>query len=531
MEKENDKIDLGRYINALKKKWYWGVAFFVVVMGLAVTYAVIKMPQFESYSMLLIEDNSDSGGQSLRGGMAGMMRAFSIGGFGKTSADNELLILKSHATKKTLSKRLALNRTYVERSGLCKTFLYKNSPIMVDAPEQLFDTLQAAFKISVKIKGDKVDLSASKGRLGKTLASKKDVELPCVFETPYGNFQILKTSFYDNNKTTTIDVNIAGDDIIATSLDEDVLSVDFRNKKADVLELIILDVSKERGCDILNTLMAIYNERRNERRNETATVEVAFLNDRIADLGAQLMESEQKVTSFKKDNNLIDLGVEATYLLEQDKTAGLTTVKMDVEKTLLEEVLNQLKDPSKKYTLIPMAETLGDGGAVSVITNYNELVMRRMRVSKSAKEDNVVLKSINDQIDALHTAAIENVERALDNLRVKYASVVREQNKQKGKLTSLPEYEQEYIDLKRDREMKNALYVFLLEKRESALLKQNNAQELGFVIEPAYSAIKPYMKKIIIILVAGGVVGLLGGLILSLILGLRKRVSISKDAE
>ena len=170
-----------------------------------------------------------------------------------------------------------------------------------------------------------------------------------------------------------------------------------------------------------------------------------------------------------------------------------------------------------------MAETLGDGGAASVIGNYNALILKRLEVSKSAKADNIVLKSLTDQIDALRETAIENVNRTLDNLQIKYSTINKENSKYKGRLNTLPKYEQEYIDLMRDKELKNALYMFLLEKRENAMLKLNNTQELGFVFEPAYSAIKPNIMSKIYIVLFGIVFGLIGGLFIGIYAGRRKR--------
>lgn len=519
---ENDKIDLRKYIVALKRGWIWGLIVFILIMSLAITYCIIKMPQYDSYAMMLIEDDSDKGSRVMGGGMASLMRTFSIGGFGSSSIDNELVIVKSNAVKKAVSSRLGLNRTYVEKKGLKKEFLYKNSPVLVEAPNQLFDTLQTSFKIRVEMKGNKVDISVSKGRFRGSLASKECTELPCSFETPYGTFQIIKTDFYKSGENRTIDVMISGDDIIAAGLDEDVLSVDYRNKKADIVELKILDVSKERGQDILNALMSLYNEKRKGRRNETATAEVEFLDERIAQLGVQLNVAENKVASFKSGNNLIDIGTEASLLIHQNKRTDEEIISMNIQRSMLNDILEQLNNPEKKYSLIPMAETLGDGGAASVIGNYNALILKRLDVSKSAKSDNVVLKSLTDQIDALRETAIENVNRTLDNLQIKYSSASKENSKYKGRLNTLPKYEQEYVDLMRDKELKNALYMFLLEKRESAMLKLNNTQELGFIFEPAYSAIKTNKFKIYMILGIGFSFGLMLGFIFSIIKGMKK---------
>ena len=115
---ENDTIDLRKYIKAVKKGWILGLISFLVIFGLAIVYCVIKMPQYESYAMMLIEDDSDKSPRAMGGGMAGLVRTFSIGGFGSSSIDNELVIVKSNAVKKAVSSRLGLNRTYVEKKGL-----------------------------------------------------------------------------------------------------------------------------------------------------------------------------------------------------------------------------------------------------------------------------------------------------------------------------------------------------------------------------------------------------------------------------
>lgn len=517
---ENDKIDLRKYIKAIKKGWIWGLISFIVVLGLTITYCVIKMPQYESYASMLIENDSDNSARSL-GGMASLMRTFSIGGFGKSSVDNEIVIVKSHAVKKATSSRLGLNRTYVERKCLKKELLYKTSPILVEAPIQLFDTLQTTFKIRLNIKGDKVDVTATKGFLSRTIASKENAMLPCSFETPYGTFQLLKSDTYQDGMNRTIDVIVSGDDIVASNLGKDVLTIDFRTKKSDAIELTILDPSKERGRDIINTMMSLYNERRSDRKNERAASDVAFLDKRIAMLNVELTQSEEDLEQFKNKATLVDVKAEVPVLLKQDVAVNEELLKLQVEEMTLKSMLEQLNDPRKKYTLMPMSESLGDKNAAVVIENYNELIMKRNVMLKSAKEGNVALQRLTDQIDDMRANAKDNVVRLLEQWSIKYDKVSKESNKFKDRISSLPQYEREYIDLARERELKNALYMFLIEKRESALLKQNNTQELGFIFEPAYSAVKPYMTKLYIILGVGIMFALIAGLFLAIYVGVK----------
>ena len=220
---------------------------------------------------------------------------------------------------------------------------------------------------------------------------------------------------------------------------------------------------------------------------------------------------------------MIDVEAELPLLLTQNVAADNELINLQVKEMTLESMLAQLNDPEKKYSLIPMSESLGDANAATVLENYNDLVLKRLSMKSSAKDGNAALKQITEQIDAMRESAIENVKRLQKQCEIRQGELKKKSNKYKSRINSLPKYEREYIDLARNRELKNTIYVFLLEKRESALLKQNNTTELGFVFEPAYSDIKSYKTKLYIILAAGFVMAVLSGIIFAMIVGLMFR--------
>lgn len=515
---ENDKIDLRKYINAIKRGWILGAIAFAVVMGLVIYYCSIKAPQYETYSQMLIETESDNGASRM-GGMSSLMRSFSFGGFGSSSIDNEILIINSNSLKKQMVNRLGLNRTYYERNGMKKTILYKNSPVMVAASNELFDTLQTSFKIRLELKGGgKVDVKATKGMFSRVLAEKKDVILPCSLETPFGTFQLLKTDNYSQDDNRTIDVLIQGDAIVVSRLSKN-LEVGYASKKADGVDLLVLDESKERGRDMLNMLMSLYNERRRDRKSECATADVEFLDQRLALIGTELLQAETDLEQLKAKNSFVDVGTEVPLMIQQNVAIKEEMLKLQVEEMTLQTMLKQLNDPEKRYSLIPMSESLGEQNAAVVIANYNELVMKRNLIMKSAKDGNEALQQLTSQIDVMRESAIDNVKRLQEQLDIKYKEISKEDIKFKNRIGVLPQYQREFLNLARDRELKNALYMFLIEKRESALLKQNYTQESGFVFEPAYSALKANNNKLYIILGIGIAFALVSFVVVSLVWG------------
>ena len=140
----DDKIDLRRIINAVKRCKWVCIATFVVLMAGSIYFALTREPKYDIYSIMLIEDDQSSGAGALLGGASrnSLMNMLSIGGFGKASIENEMVVVKSHSVMERVVKKLGLNRKYYLNEGfLHKKTLYGNSPVLVVTDDGYFDTL------------------------------------------------------------------------------------------------------------------------------------------------------------------------------------------------------------------------------------------------------------------------------------------------------------------------------------------------------------------------------------------------------
>ena len=53
---ENDSIDLRKYISAMRKRWYWYLIAFIVMMALGITYHFIHMDVYRTYATAAEEE-------------------------------------------------------------------------------------------------------------------------------------------------------------------------------------------------------------------------------------------------------------------------------------------------------------------------------------------------------------------------------------------------------------------------------------------------------------------------------------------
>ena len=342
---ENDKIDLSKYMSAIKKGRLLYLATFVVLVSLSILYHFIRTDQYQAYSCMLIEDDDGDSGSAMKGlgsGMQSVMRTFSIGGMGSSSIDNEIEIFKTRNSLIKMIKTLQLNRNYIEKRGLKKYNLYKESPIIVEAPEELFDTLSVGYVVNVHLyTNGKADIKAVKGIFAHTLAEKEGVTLPASITTDYGTLQILKSDKYDTDREREIKVYISGNELVAEYYSK-LITIDYLSKKSDGVELYMNAPSKQLGEDILNTLMSTYNNIRQDRKNDRAQQALEFYDGQIAELSKLLNESEKRVEDFKNTNNLIDVESEARMSISADKEFEARLAEMYNEIMLQDIIINFL---------------------------------------------------------------------------------------------------------------------------------------------------------------------------------------------
>lgn len=496
-------LDLRRHWRAMRRGWPLYVLALAVMLGLATYYACNKQDQYKISGLVLIEDEKEStAGLKAMGGMTQMMRSFSLGGF-SSNADNEYAVLNSNDVRLRAIKALSLNRVYVKKTGWrSKELLYHNSPIRIDAPDSVFDTMPEGFRINVSLHDGKADITVKSHRwFAPTFWSTKGAALPCTISTPSGPMQMLKTAHYKPLEQIDMFVNVLSNQAMSQELFR-MTNILIPDKKSDAIRITIKD-NRERGIDIVNAIIAAYNEKRIGRRNERAQAEVDFVNNRIAALQGDLSEAEGKVAQFKKKHNINNPALEAQGWFRTSTEAQAQASEAQAEITTYEMLLATLSG-SQHDAMLPTV--INDPN----IMEYNELMAKRRALAQSATPGNAALEALDQQIKPLRESIMQRAQKNAEAARIRLRAIYSQAGKAQGKFSSLPGIENDYYDLLRDRELKNDLYVFLLEKKESALLKLNANSSPAFVLDQAYSKMKPDSTKALIVFAIALLLALLG---------------------
>ena len=128
-------FNFGAIFAKYKRYWWLFALSFVGCMCLAAFYIYVKKPVYLVASQVLISSDGTNGGSNQ------LLKSLSLGA-GGASVDDEAIVFNSHDLRTKMISELKINRSYAEKVGFMKKRdLYNETPIAINAPDELFDTL------------------------------------------------------------------------------------------------------------------------------------------------------------------------------------------------------------------------------------------------------------------------------------------------------------------------------------------------------------------------------------------------------
>ena len=504
-QQEEQIIDFSAFVRKYKRYWWLFLLSLIACISIAFVYLKIAKRVYNVKAVVLVAQDDNGAGAG-----ASLLKSMKLMGQG-SKVDDEMVVFSSQELCTQVVNQLKLNHSYIEDKGWFKPERdhYNSSPIEVIAPEEMFDTLSSVkFKIDV----DKAGLANIKATSGKhKLADVKGVTLPTTLKTVYGRFAINTTKKFKQGKECHITARLTGNQILGERLNKRI-KVKLASKKSNGINLSIAENNKSRGMDILNTLMDLYNDRGQREKDEQAINTAKFIDERLALIYKGLTSSEADIESYKKAHKIVDPELQIKSAVAKQELSDRAIIKLETNKQLLGMVRDFVSNPANKHSYIPFE--VDSSAASGSIRAYNNLLAKRQELAQSAKGDNLALKQLDEQIDAMHGNVVQGINSSIKGVDIQLNKMRSQFNQTASEMGQVPTEEREARELLRQQGIQNTLYTFLLEKREENALVLAATTPKGKIVDHAYAQSTPISPNRMVVLV----MALLASLLLPLLL-------------
>ena len=474
MDQEEEKVDLLGLFQKALSKWYLFLLFGILGLSGGYFFSKSKQPVYEVETTLLIQDDP---------GTSEIGNIFTTQIFNPTNIKmvNQIGILGSFSLNKQVLENLNWKVIYYEKSLLSKIDLYKYAPFEVVPLEGKFNcpninlnfTFISEKNYFISVDGE-VDINGIKTKV----VFDSQGSFGEIFENQYFNFIINKVPGYNYAMDKVYGFNFTDLNNLVTTYRTN-LSIEMIDESSDLIRLKLVGSRPDREADYLNELTSVYIKFGLDKKNKKSDNTVQFIDLQLSGVIDSLQTANTTFTDFRSRNQIIDLSQEGSLVVERLEQLENERSMASVRFEYYQNLINYLDNAEEmEQMVVPSVVGITDPVLNATVTKLSELYARRSTLSLTVTTINPALKSIEQEIAYTKQILEENLRNLISNTRVELQNFEIREKELQRQLARLPKTEQDMVNIKRDFDINNELYTFLLQKRaESAIAKASNVPD------------------------------------------------------
>lgn len=478
-ETENEEeIDLARQLHAcfaaVASRWHWFVVSVILCLAVGWIYQQRKTRIYQRQAVILIED-SDGGSFSSRNRNARNISNKLLELNGVSVGDNlinEMFIITSHRLMKRVVDSLGLDVNYSAQEAFHIVPLYRARPFEVVFAQKA--RIPQFFEVRIK-NSRQVELSAFSyiDETGKKHESNRKITatLGQRVATPVGSLVVEpRKDFLSYPKDNAVRVSHLPVDLCAAAYKAEISASEY-DKESSLIVLTCNDDDPKRAADVIRETFEAYKRDVLANKNRVAESTARFIDERIRLIGSELSQVEGSLAGLKKRIGVVDFQTAANSYTTESATARREAIEMETQRSVAQYLKEFMQEQSNVKEPIPVLPGMSGNSLSSQISDYNRMMIERNRMADNSNEQSPLVVNIDKQLTSLRGAILASLDNYVKQLDLQLQSARHTENDLSRIISQAPENEKEALDVVRQQNLKEALYTYLLNKREEVALQ------------------------------------------------------------
>lgn len=498
-KEQSEGVDIQDILYLCFSKWHWFILSVLLALGFGTLMILRTPPVYNRYTTIMIKDNTKGGGRSVE------QQLSQLGLFENTSVSNEILTFQSPALMTDVVKRLRLNMNYSVEGMFHEVTLYGKT-LPVEIRFLSLDNEQGA-QMSLKYNQDgsfeltdfdafSLDDDAKKKIVKGRFHQVVKTPIGRVLVTPTEHFNVLNREIKVEKYPLSEIVNHYGR-----------ISVSLKEKESTMVDIAISDVSIERAEDVLKTLIDVYNESWMEDKNQVAVNTSKFINERLRVIESDLGNVDRSISSYKSSNLLPDVESASQLYMQKASANDDKLLELNNQLYMTRYMSQMLSNEKNKFELLPANSGINSSSIESLIENYNNNLLLRNRLIMNSSVGSPAVVELEARIGKQRQAIVASIENLLLTIKTQIRNLEAQEKMLTSKIAQNPTQTSYLASIGREQAVKEALYIFLLQKREeNELSMAYTASNLRLITPPTgeNKPVSPVKRNIILIAIALG---------------------------
>ncbi|AVR46880.1 tyrosine protein kinase [Christiangramia fulva] len=500
-KQEESNFDLKAELFKYLIYWKWLLLGMIVGGALAYLYNRYTIPKYLSEASMMITKSEDNASSSI---LPSSGSSASIIKLADNSLENQIVTLRSKSLIKEVVDELNHNISYYIEGKVITTEAYKTSPVIINfiSPDSVVNKVSKTFLVTP------INKNRFKLKEESTLYEREH-EFGEIINFNGLEFTILPRPNNEDqlksSNTTIISIRPV-EDVAGSYLSR--LEIGPKGKAQDILALSLVDTESRRAEDFLDQLMIQFNKNGVKDKQQVALKTTQFIQDRLQILNSELDSVETDIADFKRSNQFMDVGSGASEFISKKSSAEEQILNLETQLNVIQSV-KKLLAKSDPFELLPANLGISEGNIESLIASYNQLLLQRKALLQNSTKKNPVIEDLDEQLKSLRANLMETVNSTINSLQLRLDEYQNREQKAQTRFSMFPGMEKGMRGIERQQQIKEQLYLFLLQRREEAAIAFAVTSDVAKIVDPAFTHGAPVTPQPLLILIGGILVGLI----------------------
>ncbi len=478
---------------------------FIVSNTLCVTFAFIYLryqkAEFRNATSILVKADEKSGGSIRGSGGSDLIDAAMLGNSKRVNLENEIELLKSNMLMQKVVLKNKFNIQYYTVGRVVTTESHES---------------ELPFKVTItKVPnyGKTIVFGIKKlSQTGGIIYNKKNAEQKAfnwnekinyfnleVELSPLREIKSIQDAYECSWKPIEKAAAEISKELVVTSL----------NLKATIIKFNLVTHNSKRGASILDALVEEYKASNVDDKNKIANSTVEFINSRLeiiskdlGDVEANVMEQEIANPIFSQPAIAALKGTEFSKNSEAITDLSLKSYKAN-------ELYSYISQSSNNEKIVPSFLGIDDPILAALITEYNKSQLQLLSDLNTYASKSEVIEKQKLNLFELKSSIIRRTVEYRNELNIAISKLKSKDNELKSLFGTLPISKKAMKAIGRQGTIKEAIYLYLMQKREETLVTLASTTSNYSQIDKATVPVLPFKPEPKIIKLFAVVIGFL----------------------
>ena len=475
---EANGISLPQLVFLVKKNVLWFLFFGALGLALAFWYTRLYPQKYTVKAIILVHDNNNAQAtltsvqpRSDHNKKDGLVR-------------NQIGILSSFSINYQTLRNLNWTQSwFLETPFLAKKDLYKNEPyqIIVDSGR----TQTIGLKLRVKqLSNSKYRVSCNQKLKLNGVDRQIDFEKIAEFGKPFRNIYVEFTlnkipgRTMSDGDSFTLQFNDLTE--LAKAYQQDLKITAGDESGSNLIYLELKNPQMQRSIDYLNELGRVYIEYGLREKNRAARNTVAFIDRQIANIADSLKLSGSSFINYRSSKRIVDIEQQSSSIIQNLDRVQSEESTLRSRVNALRNLSASLNNPREMAAAAP-----SELGLNSMVAQLSDLLRQREVLSYSAQDASPQMISLNSEIAFLRRNLSQSINSLLNRTESDLGRLMQQKQNASVQQADLPETEHNLNDKKRDFDLNNDLYTYLLKKKSEAQISEASRDPDAKILDSA----------------------------------------------